>query len=259
MIVECKSLNLTQYKALFIVVTAVLALLVASPALQRVLVYPRTEFFTELSLLGPAHTAENYPYNVTNGENYTVFLGIGNQLGACAYYQIEVKFRNETQSAPDNLQGIPSNLTSLDSLKVFVADQESLEIPVNFGVHYSFQNVTRTIYTNVTVPGVPSQNSTVVQGAENSTLSSQNATVVQKAENITLLQANFDSLNFNGETLSLQGASSDWNPKTNVFYGNLVFELWIYNSTISSFQYHARSVDLKLNMTTAGLAGAFGG
>ena len=85
-------------------VTAVLALLVASPALQQVLVYPRTEFFTELSLLGPWSMAENYPYNITNGENYSVFLGVANQLGSCAYYQVEVKFRNETQSAPDSFR-----------------------------------------------------------------------------------------------------------------------------------------------------------
>ena len=106
-------MNLTQYKALFIVVTAVLALLVASPALQRVLVYPRTEFFTELSLLGPGHVAENYPYNITSGETYSVFLGVGNQLGSCAYYQVEVKFRNETQSAPDSFSRTASSLPSL--------------------------------------------------------------------------------------------------------------------------------------------------
>ena len=78
----------------------------------------------------------------------------------------------------------------------------------------------------------------------------QNATIEQRADNVTLLQANFDSLKFNGENLNLQGYSSDWNPQTNVFYGNLVFELWIYNSTIGSFQYNERFVDLKLNMTS---------
>ena len=226
-------LNLTQYKALFIVVTAVLALLVASPALQRVLVYPQTDFFTGLSLLGPGHMAENYPYNITNGEKYTVFLGINNQLGACAYYQIEVKFRNETQSAPNSLNFTASSLPSLYNVTAFVADKESLEIPVNFAFDYSFKNVTQTVYTNVTVSnGV-----------------GQNGTVEQIAENVPVLQANFNSLSFNGETLNLQRYSSDWNPQTDVFYGNLVFELWIYNGAIGSFQYNERFVDLTLNMT----------
>ena len=203
-------MNLTQYKALFIVVTAILALLVASPALQRVLVYPRTDFFTELSLLGPGHLAQDYPYNITKNGNYAVFLDVSNQLGSCAYYQVEVKFRNETQSAPDGFNFTASSLPSLYNLTAFVADKESLDIPVNFAFNYSFQT---------------------------------------SVDNINLLQANFASLTLNGETLNLQGSTSDWNPQKNVFYGNLVFELWIYSSTISSFQYHERFVDLKFNMT----------
>jgi uncharacterized membrane protein len=202
-------MNLTQYKALFILFTAVLALLVASPALQRVLVYPRTEFFTELSLLGPGHMAEDYPYSINQNGNYTVYLELGNQLGSCVYYQVEVKFRNETQSAPDSLNRTASSLPSLYNLTAFVADQDSLEIPVTFSFDYVLQ---------------------------------------RRADNAILFQINFDSLKFNGEILNLQGYSSDWNPQENKFFGNLVFELWIYNSTAGSFQYHERFVDLKFSM-----------
>jgi uncharacterized membrane protein len=198
--------NLTQYKALFILVIAILALLVASPALQRVLVYPQTEFFTELSLLGPAHTAENYPYNITQTGNYSVFLGITNQLGSAAYYQVEVKFRNETQSAPDTFNRTASSLPSLYNLNVVDANKESLEIPVTFAIDY-------TVNSNI-------------------------------------MQVNYDSLIFNGLTLNLAGTTSVWNSQTNQFYGNLIFELWIYNSTTSNFQYNERFVDLKLNMTS---------
>ncbi len=229
--------NLTQYKALLIVVTAILALLAASPALQRVLVYPQTQFFTELSVLGPAHTAENYPYSIVKNENYTIFLDLTNQLGSCAYYQVEVKFRNETQSAPDSFNQTSSSLPSLYNLNVFVANKERLEIPVNFAVDYSIQNVTEIVYTNTTVSQGPGQN----------------ATIEQTSSNFTQLQSNFNSLKFNGETLNLQGETSNYDPQTNKFYGNLVFELWIYNSTTSSFQYNNRFVDLKFNMTSNGL------
>ena len=227
-------MNLTQYKALFIVITAVLALLVASPALQRALVFPRNEFFSELSLLGPDHMAENYPYNITNGQSYSIFLDIANQLGSCAYYQVEVKFRNETQSAPNSFNKTPSSLPSLYNFNLFAADRESLDIPLNFAFNYSFQSVSRTVFTNVTVPGGPGQNSTIEQ----------------RAENVTLLQANFNYLKLNGSILNLQDYSSDSKPQTNTFYWNLVFELWIYNSTIGSFQYNERFVDLKLNMAS---------
>src|SRR5208337_4705983 len=109
-------MKLDEYRLPFIVVTTIIMLLVASPAMSRLLVYPRTEFFTELWLLGSNHTAEDYPYNVTNGQNYTIYLGLGNQLGYCAYYLVEVKLRNETQSAPSSLGPVedatPSSLPS---------------------------------------------------------------------------------------------------------------------------------------------------
>jgi len=224
--------NLTQYKALFILVTAVLALLVASPSLQHVLVYPRSEFFTEISLLGQEHMAQDYPYNITNNTNYRIFLDVTNQLGFCSYYQIQVKFRNETQSAPNNFNRTSSSLPSLYNLNFFVADRENLELPINFVFKYSFHDKSQTEYTNVTVSQEPRKNDTFVG-----------------AESLNLLQANFDNLKINGEILNLKGYTSDWNSQKNIFYGNLVFELWIYNSTAGVFQYNERFVDLKFNMT----------
>src|SRR3972149_12090554 len=110
---EQVQMNLQEYKILFLVIVSVSALLVASPALQRLLVYPQTEFFTELWLLGPEQKAENYPFNITRNENYNVFLGVANHLGHCAYYQIQVKFRNQTLSAADSFNRTPSSLQSL--------------------------------------------------------------------------------------------------------------------------------------------------
>ena len=191
---------------LVFVVTAVVALLVASPALQHVLVYPQTEFFTEFYLLGPNHMAEGFPYNITSGQQYNVSLGIGNQLGQCAYYEVQVKFRNSSQSAPDSFNRTASAQPSLYNLNVFVADKEIWELPVTFGFDYSYD--------------------------ENST------------------QINFSNLSFNNEMLNLNGYTTTWDTNRTAYYGNLIFELWIYNSTIGGFQYHERFVDLKLNMTT---------
>jgi uncharacterized membrane protein len=200
--------NLQEYKVLFLVVTAVLALLVASPALQRVLVYPQTEFFTEMWLLGPRHVAEDFPYNITRGEAYSVFLGVANHLGECAYYVVEVKFRNATQSAPDSFNRTASSLEPLCSFNVFVADKESLELPLNFSFDYN-----------------------------------------ESSYNATLSEVRFNSVTLNGTAVDLGGLASVWDTQANRFFGNLVFELWIYNGTLSAFQYHERAVDLKFNMT----------
>jgi hypothetical protein len=225
-------LDLQQYKAVFLVVTAVLALFVASPLLQKILVYPQSEFFTELWLLGPQHTAENYPHNVTSGGNYSVFLGVANHLGSCAYYVVEVKFRNQTQSGPDSFNQTQSSLESLYSLNFFVPDEGALELPMTFSFEYSFDEVARTFHRNVSV-----------------SLPDGNVTNQIVAENVTLGRVNFGNLKLNDSTVNLQGLSSDLDPQTREFFGNLFFELWIYDVQTSSFVYHERYVDLKLNMT----------
>ncbi len=198
-------MNLQEYKVVILVVTAVVALIVASPALQHVLVYPQTEFFTELWLLGPNHTAQDFPHNITRGESYHAFLGIANQLGRCAYYEVQVKFRNSTQSAPDIFNRTASILPPLYSLNVFVADKEEWELPLTFGFDYSYENGSSQVI--------------------------------------------FNRLMLNNEQLNLNGYSAYWDSNRTAFFGNLIFELRIYNDTISNFQYHERFVDLKFNMT----------
>ncbi len=192
---------------LVFVVTGVVALIVASPALQRVLVYPQTEFFTEFWLLGPGHMAEGFPYNVTSGGSYNVYLGVGNQLGRCAGYEVQVKFRTAGQSAPDSFNRTSSSLPPLCSLYVFVANNDTWELPVNFSFDYSYD--------------------------------------------VNSSRVTFNRLLFNGEQLNLNGYSADRMQVGNrtTYFGNLFFELWIYNDTSMNFQYHERYVDLKFNMT----------
>jgi hypothetical protein len=220
-----------QHKALFLMVASLLALLVASPLLQKVLVYPQTEFFTELWLLGPQHTAENYPHNITSGKTYSVFLGVTNQLGSCAYYIIDVKFRNLTQSGPDSFNHTCSSLEPLYRRHFFVPNKETWELPLTFSLAYSFDQVIRTFYRNVS-----------------SVDSNGNLTYQLVPYNATVDRANFNYLRLNDATLNLQGLSSDYNPQTSEFFGNLIFELWIYDAKTNNHVYHERYVDLKLNM-----------
>ena len=198
-------MNLQEYKVLFIIAISVSALLVASPALQRLLGYPQTEFFTEMWLLGPEHMAENYPFNITLNENYNVFLGASNHLEHCAYYAVQVKFRNQNQSAPDPFTRTPSSLPPLYSINFIVADKEAWELPMTFSFDYSYDEV----------------NSQVI----------------------------FNQMIFNGAALNLNGYSATWDAEKSRFFGNLIFELWVYNDAVGGFTYHERYNDLKFNMT----------
>jgi uncharacterized membrane protein len=111
-------------------------LLVASPALQRVLVYPQTEFFTEMWLLGLEQKAENYPFNISASNKYNLFLGLGNHQGNFSYYQVQVKLRNSTQPGPDSFNRTPSSLTPLYTINAFVPDNATWELPISFSFSY---------------------------------------------------------------------------------------------------------------------------
>jgi hypothetical protein len=202
-------MNLREYRTFFVTVTGILALLVASPALRRSLDLPQTEFFTELWILGPNHRAEDYPFNISHGENYSIYLDVGNHLGHCAYYLVEVKFRNQTQPAPNSFNGTSSSLPSLFNITAFVGDDSVWELPLTFSFSYGFSyGFNKTVY-----------------------------------------QVNFYNMTLNDVTLDLRGSSSVWNSTESRFYGNMIFELWLFNASTSDFQYHERFVDLKFNMT----------
>jgi uncharacterized membrane protein len=199
-------MRLHEYGVLFVAVTGIVALLVASPALSRLLVYPRTDFFTEIWILGPNHKAEDYPFSVSRGQSYSVSLGIGNHLGYCAYYVVEVKFRNQTQLAPNSFNHTSSNLPSLFNITAFVADEGIWEFPVSFSFDYGY--------------------------------------------NATLAQVSLHNLILNDIELDMHAYTITWDSKNKGFFGNLFFELWIYNATTSNLRYHERFVGLWLNMTT---------
>ncbi|MCW3986038.1 MAG: DUF1616 domain-containing protein [Candidatus Bathyarchaeota archaeon] len=198
-----------EHRVVFVVVTGVLVLLVASPALSRLLVLPRTEFFTELWLLDSNNRAEDYPFNVTVSEEYNVFLGIGNRLGYAAYYKVAVKFRNQTQLAPTSFGPVgnrtPSSLPALFNITAFVEDEGVWELPLTFSFDYGY--------------------------------------------NETLSRIAFYGLMLNDVTLDMRGYAIAWNSTNNEFRGFLFFELWIYDRAIGNFQYHERFVSLRLNMT----------
>jgi len=205
--------NIRGSTVLLWAVIGVLALFVASPALSRLLVYPRTEFFTELWILDANHRTEDFPSNITQNQNCRLYLGVGNRLGHSAYYVVQVKFRNQSQPAPTSFGPIenrlPSSLSSLFTITVFVADEGVWELPLDFSFDYRYR------------PGY----------------------------NETLSRVEFNNLVLNDVVLDLEGYTIDWDSEKSVFFGNLFYELWIYDVTSHVFQYHGRSVGIWLNMT----------
>jgi hypothetical protein len=153
---EQLQVDLERIKVLFIVVTVVLALFVASPALQRLMALPATEQFTELWLVDSGHKTGNFPYNITRNQTYDIYLGVSNHLGSCAYYSVQVKFSNSTQPLADSFNRTSSSLPPLYSFNAFVADNERWELPISFSFDYSYdKNLSMVNYNQLVFNGVP--------------------------------------------------------------------------------------------------------
>lgn len=130
-------LSLDDYAAVFAVAGLVGVLLLASPTLGFILHLSSSEAFSELYILGPGHMAEGYPFNVKAGEEYGVYVGVGNHMGVSSYYLVCVKLRNQSDPLPT--AGSPSPLPSIYELRVFVEDGGSWEKFLRF----SFSGVSR--------------------------------------------------------------------------------------------------------------------
>jgi hypothetical protein len=92
------------------------------------------EEFSELYILGPNHTFDDIPFNIKPGANYTIYLGVGNQMVASSYYTLQIKFRNATESLPNSMLGFPSTVSPLFEYKALVKFDKNWEYPLIFQV-----------------------------------------------------------------------------------------------------------------------------
>jgi uncharacterized membrane protein len=127
-------MKIEGYKLIFVAVGLIGVLLIATPALGDFIRLPGGEQFSELYLLGPDHMAENYPFNIAAGQNYSVYVGVGNQLGSSAYYGLYVKFSNETDQMPNATLETPSTLQPLYEYRFSIQDSMNWESLLTFSV-----------------------------------------------------------------------------------------------------------------------------
>jgi len=129
-----KPMKLDEVRIIFLVAGLTLTLIAASPALSLISLPRSEESFSELWLLGPEHKAENYPFNVSNMTQHRIYVGVGNQLGYAAYYNVSVKFRNQTQQLPNSTTSEPSPLPTLYEFCFVLLDGNMWEAPLIFAI-----------------------------------------------------------------------------------------------------------------------------
>lgn len=78
--------------------------------------------------------AESYPSNIAVGQNYSVYVNVGNHLGSSAYYIIYVKLGNQTDQIPNSTLGTPSPLAPLYEYRFSVKDSQNWTSLLSFSV-----------------------------------------------------------------------------------------------------------------------------
>ncbi len=162
-------MKLGDYKLIFVAVALIGVLLIASPVIGGAIRLPEGEQFSELYLLGPSQMAENYPSNIAVGENYSVYVGVGNQLGASAYYVLYVKLGNQTDQLPNSTTSTPSPLVPLYEYRFSIPDSANWQSLLKFSVTNAAIQATNSqintlkindVTNNVDKPAIWNSNST---------------------------------------------------------------------------------------------------
>jgi hypothetical protein len=125
-------LGLNEYRTIFIVAGLAGILVLGWPVLGGFLPARATERFSELYVTGPEGLADDYPYNVTMGEQHVVILGVGNHLWSSSLYELRVKLRNIVEPLPNSTTGMPSGQASLYEERAFIADGQTVETSMDF-------------------------------------------------------------------------------------------------------------------------------
>jgi hypothetical protein len=177
-------------------------LLFATPTISFLVKPPAGQQFSQLYVLGPNHLLKDIPFNIKAGVTYSVYLGVGNQMGSSSYYTLFVKFRNENELLPNATLGVPSPLSALYEYNSFIKNGETWETSLTFQFNgLAFHGATSYV----------------------------------------------SSITINGIDFSVNKESA-WNSGKAGYYYSIFVELWIFNSTSSTSQYHNRYVNLELNM-----------
>lgn len=126
--------SLNDWKAVFVAVGLVGVLCFSLFSVVLFAHEPVGEVFSELYVLGSGRMAEDYPFDVSQGGVYMVYLGVGNHMGGSVYYEVDVKFRNSTDVLPNATSGEASPLPVVYRYRVFLGDGGVWEAPLSFSL-----------------------------------------------------------------------------------------------------------------------------
>lgn len=147
-------MELKHYKAVFIGIALIGIVLLAMPSIALIVKLPPGQQFSYIYLLGPDHMFDSIPSNVQAGVIYSVYLGVGNQMGSSEYYTCAVKIGNESAVLPNSTLGEPSPLPVLFDYKFLLSANTVWEAPLTFEINQLATNGSGSYISALTINGV---------------------------------------------------------------------------------------------------------
>ncbi|WNZ29248.1 MAG: DUF1616 domain-containing protein [Candidatus Bathyarchaeota archaeon] len=133
-----------------ILIISVTLVWIIAPLLSNLLT-KNSDPFSELWLLGPERTAENYPHNITSNQNYVIYLGVRNQLNQVTEYSLRVKLCNTVNQLPNSSTAEPSSLPVIEEFKFTLSDEDDWETYLAFALDFELIQLNVTRIENVRI------------------------------------------------------------------------------------------------------------
>jgi uncharacterized membrane protein len=95
------------------------------------------EPFSELGILGPTQKIADYPSSVLTGQNFTIFLYVGNHEGQVEYYQVLVKLGTQANAN----QSVPLDSPVIASYDRVLLDNQNVTSPMTLSLGQNGTNV----------------------------------------------------------------------------------------------------------------------
>jgi uncharacterized membrane protein len=146
-------MKLENHRFFFIIVGIIGLLLIASPGLIELIPNPASEQFSELYMLDSNHLTNNYPHNVELGQNYSVYVGVGNRLGAPAYYVLYVKLLSDADQLPNAQTDESSSAKILYEYNFAVDDNQTWENALTFSITQGLTTNSQALINNLSING----------------------------------------------------------------------------------------------------------
>ena len=149
-----------------LVVLAAYGVLVAAPVVlgDRVV-----EPFSELGLLGPEMKLGDYPSEVMVGEEFDLYLYLGNHMGELSYYRVYAKLGDSGMNVSDS---VPYGGVVVEDYEYVLVDDANVTLPISlslgeagvnkrlvFELHrfdgddFVYDGIWVQLWLNVTAPG----------------------------------------------------------------------------------------------------------